>query len=231
MTHDESRLSVEPPGTAAAVPSYGAALLILFFVAAPCAYAQGMTGAGMHGRGQNPGTMGTAMHGGPAMHRGCNLGFYLPFADRLNLTAEQMKNLENIRFDFEKQSITRRASIATAALELQHTENAESPDDAKVEGAIRDLYGKKADQAIAAYQAEAKARNVLTPEQRAEAKKLSLATCGMGPHGMMMHQMMHGGMMGPSGGMHGSPMHGRTMGGGMMGGQMPQATPLPGPAQ
>jgi Spy/CpxP family protein refolding chaperone len=235
MSDQESRSTLDRQGRAGALLSGGIAmLLLLLLTTAPGALAQGTAGTGMRGPGPKAGGMGTAMHPGPARHMGCHLGFYLPFADRLNLTAEQMKSLESIRFDFEKQSISRRASIATAALDVQHAENADSPDDAKIEQAIRDLYAKKTDQAIAAYRAEAKATKVLTPEQRAEAKKLSLAACGMGPHGMMMH----GGMMGGIGGMHGgpmhAPMHGRRAGGGMMGGtrqgQVPQATPRPGPA-
>lgn len=229
------------------VLSGGALALLLLLAAAPAAYAQKMAGPGMGGPAHKGPGMAGMMHPGHAMGKACHFGFYLPFADRLNLTPEQMKKLEDVRFQFEKQSISRRAAIATAALELEHMQNTENPEPSKVESAIRDLYQKKAEQAVAAYRAQAEAGKILTPEQRSEAKKLTLAASGMGPHGMMMHSMMGGmgpGMMGggmKEGGMMGGGMmgggttRGGAMGGGMMGGTgqgaMPQATPSPGSAE
>jgi len=155
---------------------------------------QGM-GGGMMGQGMNCCMMGEGMRGGmmeQGMHegmmgRGMHGGFYLNLARELDLTQAQIKQIQDIKLEFEKGKIQRRAAIEVGEIELQQLKAADNVDLKKVESKIRDVQSKKADLEIAAFQAQMKAKDVLTPEQKSKLEGLSCPLCG-GKHGKGMMQ-------------------------------------------
>lgn len=121
-----------------------------------------------HGRmapGMRPG-MGPGMRG----RMQDRIDFYLSQGDRLDLSKEQIAQLRDLKFAFEKASVKRHADLQTAMIELQQLRSAESVDAKKVESQIREVFSKRAELAVAAFKAQTEAGKVLTDEQRAQAK-------------------------------------------------------------
>ena len=118
------------------------------------------------GLGMRPG-MGSGMRG----EMQDRVDFYLARGERLELSKEQIDQLRDLKFAFEKASVKRRADLQTAMIELQQLRSAESVDAKKVESRIREVFSKRAELAVAAFKAQTEADKVLTDEQRTGAKK------------------------------------------------------------
>lgn len=147
---------------------------------------------GMHG-GMMGGMMGDMM--GQAMHGGFD--FYLNRVDDLDLSQAQVEKLRDMRLEFEKGNIQRKAAIEVAQVELKQLKTPDNVELKKVEAKIREIQNKKADLEVATFQAQVEAKNVLTAEQKAKLKTEACPFCrGMHGKGMMHKGMMHeGGMM------------------------------------
>ncbi|GEM_PF-668125 len=88
------------------------------------------------------------------------------FLEQLKLTDAQKKELQQIRFDAQKQAIAQRAKIATAGLELRQLLRAESPDKSAIEKKIKELSDLRTQAQLARIDHLFAARKVLTPEQQ-----------------------------------------------------------------
>lgn len=155
----------------------------------------GMMGE-MMGQGMQGGMMrGMMDQGMQSMHGG--FGFYLNRAEELGLTQQQIEQLRNLKFEFEKANVQRQAALQTARLELQQLKSADNVDAKKVEAKIREIQNREADLEVATFQAQVRAKEVLTAEQKAKLKDMACPMCGeMHGDGMMMKGgMMQRGMM------------------------------------
>ena len=94
------------------------------------------------------------------------ISLMLNYQDYLRLTPEQVKKLEQLRDNFQRQSI--RHDADTRILEVDIAELLDQPnvDMAKVETKIRAVEKLRADLRIARIRAVEQAKAVLTPEQR-----------------------------------------------------------------
>jgi Spy/CpxP family protein refolding chaperone len=63
--------------------------------------------------------------------------------EKLNLTDEQKKDIENIHFNAEKQSIAQNAKVETLHLELRQLLKADSPDKSAIEKKMREIADQK----------------------------------------------------------------------------------------
>jgi Spy/CpxP family protein refolding chaperone len=88
------------------------------------------------------------------------------FLEQLKLTDAQKKELQQIRFNAQKQAIGQRAKIATTALELRQLLRAESPDKAAIEKKVKELSDLRGQAQLARIDHLFAARKVLTPEQQ-----------------------------------------------------------------
>lgn len=94
------------------------------------------------------------------------ISLMLSYQDYLRLTPEQVKKLEQLRDNFQRQSI--RHDADTRILEVDIAELLDQPnvDMAKVETKVRAVEKLRADLRIARIRAVEQAKAVLTPEQR-----------------------------------------------------------------
>src|SRR6267378_4154212 len=112
--------------------------------------------------------------------------------ERLKLTDEQKKKVEDIRYTHQKRAITQRAELESAQLDLGRLMRADTPDARAINAQI-----DKVSQLRAGLQKEHVAgmletRGVLTPDQLKEWRTMRGGMgWGRGMHGM---QGMHGGM-------------------------------------
>jgi Spy/CpxP family protein refolding chaperone len=61
------------------------------------------------------------------------------YIEKLNLSAEQKKDAEKIRFDLQKQVIAQRAKIATARVEMKQIVKSDIPDKSAIEKKINEI--------------------------------------------------------------------------------------------
>jgi Spy/CpxP family protein refolding chaperone len=111
--------------------------------------------------------------------------FYLALADELSLAEEQVRQLQNIRVEFEKNEIMSKARIKIGEVELQELLNQPELDRDKVDAKIREIGEMKIECAINEVHAMLDAREVLTQEQKEKLKKLRPIPCnstGCYPH-------------------------------------------------
>lgn len=99
----------------------------------------------------------------------------LQHRDDLKLTAEQVRALEGLRGDFQREAIRREADIRVAELDLQGLLRAEPVDLARVEAKVREIAQLRADLRLARIKVVEQGKAQLTPEQRTTLKTL-LAT-------------------------------------------------------
>jgi Spy/CpxP family protein refolding chaperone len=90
--------------------------------------------------------------------------------EKLGLSDDQVKKLEQLRSDFEKESIRNDADIRVAEIDLNNQLLGKNPNLAKVEAKIREIERLRADLRIARVRAVENAKALLTAEQR---KKLN----------------------------------------------------------
>ena len=92
--------------------------------------------------------------------------------EKLGLSDDQVKKLEQLRSDFEKETIRNEADIRVAEIDLNNLLQAQSADLAKVEAKIRDIERLRADLRIARIRAIEKGKALLTAEQRKKLQEL-----------------------------------------------------------
>jgi hypothetical protein len=92
--------------------------------------------------------------------------------EKLALSDEQVRKLEQLRSDFEKETIRNDADVRVAEIDLNNLLQAGNVDLAKVEGKIREVERLRADLRIARVRAVEKGKALLTPEQRKKLQEL-----------------------------------------------------------
>ena len=93
--------------------------------------------------------------------------------EKIGLSEEQVKKLEQLRSDFEKETIRNEADIRVAEIDLNNFLQAPSPDLAKVEAKIRDIERLRADLRIARIHAIQKGKTLLSADQRKKLEELT----------------------------------------------------------
>jgi Spy/CpxP family protein refolding chaperone len=86
--------------------------------------------------------------------------------DKLGLSDDQVKKLEQLRSDFEKETVRNDADVRVAEIDLNNLLQAANVDLTKVEAKIRDIERLRADLRIARVRAVEKGKALLTAEQR-----------------------------------------------------------------
>lgn len=103
------------------------------------------------------------------------ISFMLHRRDELKLTPDQVRKLEGLRADYEREAIRREADIRVAELDLQALLRAEPVDLAKVEAKVREIAQLRADLRLARIRVIEQGKAQLTPEQRATLQSLLAA--------------------------------------------------------
>ena len=92
--------------------------------------------------------------------------------EKLDLSSDQVKNLERLRTDFEKQSIRKEADIRVAKLDLHALLDTQPVDMKKVETKVHEIERLRADLQFARIRAAQKAKEQLSLEQRQKLDEL-----------------------------------------------------------
>jgi len=92
--------------------------------------------------------------------------------DKLGLSTEQVRNLEQLRNDFERESIRRDADLRVAEMDLANLTEAPAVDMGKVEAKVREIERLRADQRLARIRTIEKGKQQLTAEQRKKLQEL-----------------------------------------------------------
>ncbi len=93
--------------------------------------------------------------------------------EKIGLSDEQVKKLEQLRSDFEKETIRNEADIRVAEIDLNNLLQAPSADMGKIEAKIRDIERLRADLRIARIRAIDKGKALLSPDQRKRLQELT----------------------------------------------------------
>jgi Spy/CpxP family protein refolding chaperone len=130
-------------------------------------------------------------HGGDGMRHGPAFMQHQAMMEKLNLTDDQTKKLEDIRYQHQKKAITMRADLESARLDLGRMMRADQPDRRAIETQL-----DKIGQARVTLEKDRVAqllemRAILTPEQLKTWRQMHGGMRG-GMHGGMP-RMMHGG--------------------------------------
>jgi Spy/CpxP family protein refolding chaperone len=94
--------------------------------------------------------------------------------EKVGLSDDQVKKLEELRADFEKESIKNDADVRVAEIDLTNLLQAQSVDLEKAEAKIRDIERLRGDLRIARIRAIEKGKALLTAEQRKKLQDLIL---------------------------------------------------------
>ncbi|MDH3444505.1 MAG: periplasmic heavy metal sensor [Deltaproteobacteria bacterium] len=94
--------------------------------------------------------------------------------EKLGLSGDQVTKLEQLRGDFEKESIRNDADIRVAEIDLTNLLQAQNGDLAKIEAKIREIERLRADLRIARVRTVEKAKALLTTEQKRKMQDLIL---------------------------------------------------------
>ena len=100
------------------------------------------------------------------------IAFMLRNRDKLDLSAAQVKNLEQLRNDFQKDSIRKDADLRVAEMDLNGLLNASKVDMAKAEAKIRQIERLRSDLRIARVRTLEKGKDLLTADQRKKLQEL-----------------------------------------------------------
>ena len=92
--------------------------------------------------------------------------------DKLGLSDAQVRNLEQLRNDFQKESIRKDADLRVAEMDLNALLEAQNVDMAKVEAKVREIERLRADLRIARIRAIEKGKEQLTADQRKKLQEL-----------------------------------------------------------
>jgi Spy/CpxP family protein refolding chaperone len=96
----------------------------------------------------------------------------IKFMEKLNLTDEQKKDIENIHFTGEKQSIALKAKVETLHLELRQLLKADSPDKSAIEKKIREIADQKIQMHMTKLDSWFAINKLLNSDQQKEWKKV-----------------------------------------------------------
>ena len=132
-----------------------------------------------------------------------------PLLGRLNLTEQQKKQVEQMRFDMEKELIGARARLQTARLELRELLAANNPDKAAIEQKMNEIARIRVQKQSIRLNHWFAVDKILTPEQqevwkemlkhpfrgRARAWMGERMRDGRGPHGRHPFMGRRGGLM------------------------------------
>ncbi len=100
------------------------------------------------------------------------IAFILRNREKLDLSATQVKSLEQLRNDFQKESIRRDADLRVAEMDLNGLLVADKVDMAKVEAKVREIERLRSDLRIARIRTIQKGKEVLTADQRKRLQEL-----------------------------------------------------------
>jgi Heavy-metal resistance len=100
------------------------------------------------------------------------ISLMLRHRERLGLTADQIKQLEQLRNDFAKESIRSEANLRIAEMDLTSLLEAQPVDMTRVEAKIRDIERIRGDLRIARIRSIEKGKAQLTAEQRRKLQEL-----------------------------------------------------------
>ncbi len=92
--------------------------------------------------------------------------------ERLGLSTEQVRNLEQLRRDYQKESIRREADLRIAEMDLDALLDALNVDMAKVEAKVRETERLRADMRLARIRTIEKGKQELTADQRKKLQEL-----------------------------------------------------------
>jgi Spy/CpxP family protein refolding chaperone len=93
--------------------------------------------------------------------------------EKVGLSDDQVKKLEQLRSDFEKETIRKEADIRVAEIDLNNLLQASSPEMDKIEAKIREIERLRADLRIARLRAVEKGKGLLSAEQRKKLQELT----------------------------------------------------------
>lgn len=152
---------------------------------------------------------------GAAMGMRRGLGLYerplvseiLAVQQQLGLSAEQVRRLQTLRINFEKEAIQRTAETQIAEVDLSSLLEADRPDLSNVETQVKKIAALQADLRFARIKTLRQGRAILSQDQWQKFESLTPRMGPMGSSGMMGSGMM-GGMMesyAPGGMMGGGP--------------------------
>jgi hypothetical protein len=100
------------------------------------------------------------------------IAFMLRNREKLGLSATQVKSLEQLRNDFQKESIRKDADIRVAEMDLNGLLSAEKIDMPKVEAKVREIERMRADLRLARIRTIEKGKDLLTADQRKKLHEL-----------------------------------------------------------
>jgi Spy/CpxP family protein refolding chaperone len=86
--------------------------------------------------------------------------------EKLGLSDDQVRRMEQLRSEFEKESIRKDADLRVAEMDLEALLDAPSVEMAKAEAKVREIEKTRADLRLARIRAIEKAKELLTPDQR-----------------------------------------------------------------
>jgi hypothetical protein len=92
--------------------------------------------------------------------------------EKLGLSDDQVRRMEQLRTEFEKESIRKEADLRVAEMDLETLLDAPNVDLAKVETKVREVEKIRADLRIARIRTIEKAKDLLTPEQRKKLQEI-----------------------------------------------------------
>jgi Spy/CpxP family protein refolding chaperone len=92
--------------------------------------------------------------------------------EELNLSSDQVKNLERLRTDFEREAVKNQADLRVAELDLSEILNADSVDVKKAEVKVREIERLRADLRLGRIRAIEQGKAVLSQEQREKLRSM-----------------------------------------------------------
>jgi Spy/CpxP family protein refolding chaperone len=92
--------------------------------------------------------------------------------EELGLSPEQVRTLERLRADFQREAIRREADLRIVEVELQTLLEADPADMAQVEGKVREIERLRADLRLARIRVIEQGKAELSPEQRQKLRSL-----------------------------------------------------------
>jgi Spy/CpxP family protein refolding chaperone len=92
--------------------------------------------------------------------------------ERLGLSDDQVKKLEQLRSDFEKETIRNEADIRVAEIDLTNLLKASNADPGKIEAKVREIERLRGDLRIARIRAIEKGKALLSSDQRKRLEEL-----------------------------------------------------------
>lgn len=108
---------------------------------------------------------------------------YLKLKDKLELTDEQQKTLEQIQLDYKKDNIKRQADIKLICVDLKGVFSKDAPDFAAARSNIKKVSALQLDSKLAAIDVHEKAYKVLTAKQSKKYSELKKERKGKGMKG------------------------------------------------